>query len=483
MKRGIFFEKLFVIFLLPLFFLAHCIGFKQVEHASAIITQETLRDVINIVPILILGSGPAGLSAAVYAARSNKYTVVLHGNKPGGLLTETTWVENWPGSERILGADIIKQLQKQAKRFGAHFVHDTVESVDLSQWPFVIKTEEGFTLNALTLIIATGATPRYLGILGEDEYWGMGVTTCAVCDAPFYKDKSVVVIGGGDSAVEEAIQLASYAKKVTILVRKDRMRAAASMQKLLKGFDNIIVEHNKVVEEINGDGDKVTTIVVYDTAQGTREKRQVDGVFLAIGHEPNSILFKDALETDARGYVAVKGRGQETSISGVFAAGDVEDHTYRQAGVAAGSGIKAALQADRFSNDRGFTDYLVSRLEGQFFDVFAKREGEGSLLVRNRKELEEILKETSVPVIVDFYADYCPSCVQMLPLFESVAHEYTDRAVFLRVDAQKAIDILKHYDVLKVPTLIIFKGNQLLERYSFVMDRSELRAVVESVLQ
>lgn len=209
MKEKWFARKLFIVFLSPLFLLSSCVGGKQTELVPPIITQNFLRNSKDIIPIAILGTGPAGSSAAVYAARGNKYTVVLHGNKPGGLLTETTWVENWPGAQRILGPDLIGQLQKQAQEFGAHLIHDTVESVDFSRWPFVLYTEEGRTLHVLTLIIATGATPRQLGVPGENEYWGTGVTTCAVCDAPFFKSKNVVVIGGGDSAVEEAMQLAS----------------------------------------------------------------------------------------------------------------------------------------------------------------------------------------------------------------------------------------------------------------------------------
>ena len=187
----------------------------------------------NVYPMVIIGSGPAGLSAGLYGARAKKKTLVIEGNKPGGLLTETSYVENWPGFKAILGKDLMKELKEQAAHFGASFLEDTVEKVNFSQWPFEINTEDGKTIYAMTVIIATGASPSPLNVPGEKEFWGKGVTTCAICDAPFYDDKSVVVVGGGDSAVAEAIQLAAYASKITILVRKDKMRAAATNQDLL----------------------------------------------------------------------------------------------------------------------------------------------------------------------------------------------------------------------------------------------------------
>ncbi len=191
--------------------------------------------------MVIIGSGPAGLTAGLYGARAKKKTLIIEGTKPGGLLTETSYVENWPGYKAILGKDLMAGIQEQVERLGASFIDDSVEKVDFSQWPFVITTDDGKIIYALPVVIATGASPSPLNMPGEKEYWGKGVTTCAICDAPFYNDKEVVVIGGGDSAVAEAIQLSAYAKKITILVRKDKMRAAAANQDLLAGYKHISV--------------------------------------------------------------------------------------------------------------------------------------------------------------------------------------------------------------------------------------------------
>jgi thioredoxin reductase (NADPH) len=336
----------------------------------------------------------------------------------------------------------------------------------------------------LSVIIATGASPRKLGVPGEEQYWGSGVTTCAICDAPFYKGKNVVVVGGGDSAVEEAMQLTPYAKNITILVRKDAMRASAHMQKLLTDFPNITVEYNKEIHEIIGDGSKITGVKLFDNGSKIFEKRPIDGVFLAIGHEPNTQLFKDNLEMDSLGYIVVKDRGQETSTPGIFAAGDVEDHTYRQAGVAAGSGIKAALDADAFLNQRGYTAELSKKLDRQLFDVLATTRSEVKLrMVANIEELEQLQASSSLPLIVDISAEWCPSCVQLMPLFESAMKEYGDNLIFVRIDADEASDLLDHYQVEYLPTLLVFKGKNLINRSTGAMTRSGLDSFIHQSLE
>ncbi len=219
----------------------------------------------NVYPIVIIGSGPAGLSAGLYGARAKKKTLVIEGAKPGGLLTETSYVENWPGFKAILGRELMKELKEQAAHFGASFLEDSVEKVDFSKWPYEIYTEDGKIIYALTVIIATGASPSPLNIPGEKEFWGRGVTTCAICDAPFYANKNVVVIGGGDSAIAEAIQLSAYANKITILVRKDKMRAAATNQELLIGYPKVSIIYNIEPKEILGDAKHVTGIKLYNT--------------------------------------------------------------------------------------------------------------------------------------------------------------------------------------------------------------------------
>lgn len=435
----------------------------------------------NVIPVVILGSGPAGLSAAIYSARANLRTVVLHGDVPGGQLAGTTDVENWPGSKRIMGPDLIDNMHDQAEYLGAEFMHDVVEKVDFSQWPFTLHTEDGKTIHALTVIIAAGATPQKLGIPGEQEYWGKGVTTCAICDAPFYKKRDVIVIGGGDSAVEEGLQLAPHAKSITIFVRKGRMRAAPRMQDHLAEQPHISVVYNTEVKKIVGDEHHVTGVDLYNNATEETYHKPIDGVFLAIGHIPNTKIFQDYLDIDDGGYLQVIGRTQHTNIPGVFAAGDVEDKQYRQAGVAAGSGIRAALDAAAFLSDIGFTGKIAAQLETKGFKVVAE-EAEEVLQIKSLKDFEREVTKSDLPVFVDFYADYCPSCMQMLPIVDSVAAQFKDKIKFVKVDADEGVDLVKKFHILKVPALLAFKDGQLMARINNAMNKKELTELVEQLI-
>ena len=306
---------------------------------------------------------------------------MIDGPVPGGLLTKTTEVQNWPGNISIQGPEIVNNMKMHAKHLGAHFLSDAVEKVDFSQWPFLITTVDGQQIYALSVVIATGGSPRKLKIKGEEEYEGKGITSCAVCDAPFYKGEKVVVVGGGDSAIEEATHLSAFAKEITILVRKDAMRAAASMQARLKGYPNINILYNVEPKEIIGDGTKVTGISLYNSATKTTELFPATGVFLAIGHDPNTQVFKGQLPLDDDGYIAVKGRSQATVIPGVFAAGDVEDKVYRQARVAEGSGVRAALDAERFLREIGFDAAAQQAIDAQIYRVSGPLAGEESDLL------------------------------------------------------------------------------------------------------
>ena len=328
----------------------------------------------NIIPIAIIGSGPAGLTAALYGGRAKIHTVVFTGEELGGQLTGTTDVQNWPAIEKMWGSQIMDLLTTQAKHFGAEIVQDKVTEVDLSSWPYKISTEDGLEAYALTLIAATGASPKRLFVKGEDEYWGMGVSKCALCDAPCYEDKDVVVIGGGDSAAEEALQLSPYAKNVTVLVRSNRMRAAPTMQDRLAGFSNITVEYDLMVEEILGDGQEVTGVKLVDANTGAISIKKVDGVFVAIGHNPNTELFQDQLHLDGRGYIVIAPDSQETSKAAAFAAGEVHDDRYKQACIACGHGAMAALNAIEFLRDHDFNEEIQGLLHPRYFRVKLRNE-------------------------------------------------------------------------------------------------------------
>ncbi len=300
---------------------------------------------------LIIGSGPAGYTAAIYAGRANLSPVLYEGLQPGGQLTTTTDVENFPGyPEGITGPQLMEDLRKQAERFGTDLRYGVATAADLSQRPYKITIDEEKVIEAETLIIATGATAKYLGLEDEKKYAGMGVSACATCDGFFYRKKTVAVVGGGDTACEEASYLASLASKVYLIVRKPFLRASKIMQERVLNNDKIEVlfEHNAV--GLYGENGVEGVHLVKRMGQPDEERydRAIDGFFLAIGHEPNSKIFKPYLDTDEVGYILTEPGTPRTKLPGVFAAGDVADPHYRQAITAAASGCKAAIEAERF---------------------------------------------------------------------------------------------------------------------------------------
>jgi thioredoxin reductase (NADPH) len=441
---------------------------------------KTLNTMTNIVPVAIIGSGPAGLSAAIYTSRANLHTVVFEGKQPGGQLTTTSDIENWPGIRKQKGSVVMADLKQQALSFNAIVVPSTIERVDFGHWPFTLWTDEGTEIHALTVMVATGATPKQLHIPGEQTYWGKGVSVCATCDAPFYKDKDVVVIGGGDSAAEEALQLASNAKHITILIRGSHMRASYAMQEHVRTYPHISCQFNTQITEIVGNENHVTSVKL--TTNGTPTTLACDGVFLAIGHEPNTKLFTNTLTLDATGYIILKSNSQETSIPGIFAAGDVADHRYRQAGVAAGDGIKAALEAQRFLTDHGFTDQVATSLEQKLYDPQALQAEKLTEITSEAQFSHEVL-ESKQPVFVDFYTPYCPSCLQMMPLVATVAAKFKGSVKFVKVDGAKLPQLLKRFVVTSVPCFLVFYGGVLAGRATSVMTKRELQDFVQKFLQ
>ncbi len=307
--------------------------------------------------VIIIGSGPAGLTAALYAGRANLAPLVFEGNQPGGQLTITTEVENYPGfPEGITGPKLMDEMRKQAQRFGAESKFEHVSSVDFNSTPFKVMVGET-VYTADSVIVSTGASAMLLGLESEQRYMGYGVSACATCDGFFFKDQEVAVVGGGDTAVEEAMFLTKYATKVTIIHRRDELRASKIMRERALKNPKIAFKWNSVVEEVKGKEEfgahRLTHLTLRDVKTNASEDFPVDGLFIGIGHRPNTDLFKGILDMDETGYLVTKAKSTYTNVDGVFACGDVQDHVYRQAVSAAGSGCMAAIDAERWLAARG----------------------------------------------------------------------------------------------------------------------------------
>lgn len=307
----------------------------------------------SIEKVIIIGSGPAGLTAAIYTSRALLKPLMFEGEMPGGLLTITTEVENFPGfSEGIMGPELMETMRKQAERFGTRFITQNVTKVDLSKRPYRVWVGEK-EYKSQAIIISTGASSKLLGIPSEQTYWAKGVSTCATCDGAFFKNVPVAVIGGGDSAMEEANFLTRFASKVYIVHRRDSFRASKIMADRALKNPKIEVIWNAEVEEILGNGKLVTGIRIKDTVENKTKEIPLEGVFIAIGHQPNSALVKEWIKTDENGYLVTQSHSSKTNVEGVFACGDVQDHVYRQAVTAAGSGCMAAIDCERWLESFG----------------------------------------------------------------------------------------------------------------------------------
>lgn len=308
--------------------------------------------------LIIIGSGPAGYTAAVYAARANLKPLVIEGVQSGGALMTTTEVENFPGfPDGVMGPELMDNMRKQAERFGAEFMNGWVNKVDLGKRPFTLEVEGHGTLQAETLIVSTGASAKLLGIPGEKENIGRGVSTCATCDGFFFRGKKIIVVGGGDSAMEEANFLTRFATEVRIVHRRNELRASKIMQDRARGNEKIVWSLNRTPLAVVAGEKGVTGLKVKNNETGEEEILETDGIFVAIGHKPNTEFLEGQIETDELGYIVVKPGTSETNVEGVFACGDVQDHKYRQAITAAGSGCMAALDCEKFLEGHAVNDW------------------------------------------------------------------------------------------------------------------------------
>lgn len=409
-------------------------------------------------PIVILGGGVGSLTSALYLGRAGLSPLVIEGPTPGGLLTQSHTVQNWPGVMEIDGLQLTDRMREQAEANGARFVSEEVIDVDFSKRPLVITTraldgsETKHQILAESCIVAMGTKPNFLGIPGEQTYWGHGVTNCAICDGSLYKGKVVGVVGGGDAAVLEALYLSNIAKEVHVFVRKDALKAVEEKRvAALREKTNVKFYYNTTVQEVRGDGQNVTGVVV--RTESKQKPFALDGLFLAIGSTPNSALFKTALKLDEQGYILLK-KDQQTSLDGVYAIGDIVDPVYKQAISAAGDGAKAALQAQQYLSDRA--NKLVVKNQVQKVKVAASKE---VIEVSSVEQFQHELDSSDIPVVVDFYATWCGPCKRISPALELSANQLAGKVKFLKVNVDKLDGLSTTYNVRAMPTVLLFDAS------------------------
>jgi thioredoxin reductase (NADPH) len=448
--------------------------------------------------LVIIGSGPAGYTAAIYAARANLKPIVFEGFQvgglPGGQLMTTTEVENFPGFPKgITGPDLMDQMKAQAERWGAELYTEDVTYVDLSQRPFTVRSEER-EFKTHSVVIATGATAKRLGLPCEGEFWSRGISACAICDGatPIFHGAELAVVGGGDSAAEESIYLTKYGSQVHMLVRSDKMRASKAMQDRVLSNPKIQVHWNTEPIDVFGSEKHMEGVKVRNTQTGEEGKIHAKGLFYAIGHKPNTSLFQGQIELDDVGYVVTKPGSPETSVEGVFAAGDVQDHEYRQAITAAGSGCMAAMLAERWLSSNGLIQEFHQEGENLHLDneliheaVKAEQNGEFDLSATRHQggyALRKLFHESDRLMMVKYVAPGCGPCHTLKPILNKVVDEFDGKIHFIEIDIDKERDIAETAGVTGTPTIQLFKNQELLMEVKGIKQKSQYRQLIEANL-
>ncbi|NGX29640.1 MAG: Thioredoxin reductase [Candidatus Anoxychlamydiales bacterium] len=416
----------------------------------------------NEYDVVILGGGIGALTSGIYLARAGYKPLIIEGDLPGGLITQSHSVENWPGEIQITGNDLVNKIKDQAIKNGCTILSNEVIDVDFSKKPISITLKDLYSnktqkIKAFSCIIAMGTSSNYLNIKGEKDYWGRGVSNCAVCDGSFYKDKKVAIVGGGDAAVVEANYLSNLASQVYIIVRKDKMRAKDKEKiKALAQKKNIKIIYNTNITAINGDDKNVISVDILDNKNQKKYKMTLDGVFLAIGSTPNSKVFQNKIKLDGFGYIKVFD-GLTTSIDGVYAIGDIIDPVYKQAITAAGDGAKAAISCQKYLEENSSQSIQNSvKLASDSSQVFSSKVVE----ITSLKEFEKELKSSDIPVIVDFYASWCRPCQRIAPLLENGAKNLSGKVKILKVNVDKLRELSSKYQIRSMPTIIVFDRDQ-----------------------
>jgi thioredoxin reductase (NADPH) len=448
--------------------------------------------------VVIIGSGPAGYTAAIYAARANLKPFVFEGFQagglPGGQLMTTTEVENFPGfPEGITGPMLMTRMKEQALRWGAELVTEDVTEVDFSQRPFLIRSES-WELRAHSVIIATGATAKRLGLSSEHQFWSRGISACAICDGatPIFRAAELAVVGGGDSAAEEAVYLTKYGSHVHLLVRGEKMRASKAMQDRVLANDKITVHWNTELLDVFGEADHMKGVHLKNKQTGEESELHVKGLFYAIGHTPNTSLFKGQIELDDVGYIKTQHGSVETNIEGVYAAGDVQDHEYRQAITAAGTGCMAAMLAERYLSVNGLVQEFHQTKEAEThpattpekkteeqqsteFDPAATRHA-GSFALR------KLYHESDRPILVLYSSPQCGPCHTLKPMLGKVIDEFDGKIHYINIDIEQDPEIAEAAGIVGTPTVQIFKSKEKVGELKGVKQKSQYREVLQAHL-
>ncbi len=448
--------------------------------------------------VVIIGSGPAGYTAAIYAARANLKPVLFEGLQaggvPGGQLMTTTEVENFPGfPEGITGPELMERMKAQAERWGTECYTEDVTAVYLSQLPFTVRSEER-EIQADSIIIATGATAKRLGLPSEKIYWNNGISACAICDgaSPLFSQQNLVVIGGGDSAAEEAVYLTKYGDRIHLLVRRGELRASKAMQERVLNHPKITVHWHTEAVDVFGENGLMTGIKVRNNQTGVETDIAAKGLFYAIGHRPNTALFKGQIALDEVGYITVKPGTVETSVAGVYAAGDVQDREYRQAISAAGTGCMAALAAERWLSEHNLiTEYSqVSTPENSTETTSnspIEEETEANFDINITRHyggyaLRKLFHESDRLLVVKYVSPTCGPCKTLKPILDKVIDEYEGQIHFVEIDIVADPEIAKMGQVIGTPTMQFFRDRELLREIKGIKQKSKYRQIINNYL-
>ncbi|KAL0359546.1 UNVERIFIED_CONTAM: Thioredoxin reductase NTRC [Sesamum angustifolium] len=442
--------------------------------------------------VVIIGSGPAGYTAAIYAARANLKPVVFEGFQvggvPGGQLMTTTEVENFPGfPDGITGPDLMDRMRRQAERWGAELFQEDVEFLDVKNSPFTVRSSER-EVKCHSIIYATGATARRLSLPREDEFWSRGISACAICDgaSPLFKGQVLAVVGGGDTATEEALYLTKYARHVHLLVRKDHLRASKAMQDRVFNNPNVTVHFNtETVDVVSNTKGQMSGVLIRKADTNEESVLEVKGLFYGIGHSPNSQLLEGQVDLDAAGYVLVEADSAKTSVDGVFAAGDVQDHEWRQAITAAGSGCIAALSVERYLTSK---DLLIEFHQPATEDVKKEltdrdvKEGFDITITKHRGQyaLRKLYHESPRLLCVLYTAPTCGPCRTLKPILSKVIDEFDQNVHFVEIDIEEDPEIAEAAGIMGTPCVQFFKNKEMIRTVSGVKMKKEYREFIEA---